>query len=146
MKVGNLGILKNLVYGASIGLCVSFILNQIFLATINDYRYVDDFSKIFHGGGATAIVLVMIAQWLHDQNEFYNLNLWVGILSIVIFWFAGSIIPIFVVGLLAILSTILGVSDFFNYLFEDLMGGFCAGGFSVGLAAGIYNHFRKNFE
>lgn len=146
MQTTNPGILKNLVYGASLGFSVSLILNQILLWTINGYYYVDDFSKMFHGGGATAIVLIMIAHWLRDKNEFYNLNLWIGILSIVTYWFAGSIIPILVVGPLVILFSMLGISDFFNYLLEEMIGGFCVGGISVGLVAGTYNHFKKKFE
>lgn len=145
MKIGNLGILKNLAYGAGIGFFVSLILYFLLLLIATDYYYADEFAKTFHGGGATGIALFLLAQWAHDENSFYKMNLWFGLAAILIFGFTGAFTPLLVLGALASLLSILNALELIDYLL-DFLGGFCSGGICVGLVAGLFNHFQKIFD
>ena len=146
LSLSNLGIFKNLAYGACLGLVISFIFNLILITVIDGYSYSDEFSKTFDGGAVTAIAIALLAVWIKDEKELYNMNLWHGLLAIGILGFAGLITPIFVLGAFAMLFGALGLMDIYNAIAEDLVGGFCMGGMSVGIVAGIWNHIQSPFE
>lgn len=138
----NLGLTKNLLYGSLLGLLLSavilFILNNILAP---DYLYLrDEMKQTYEGGALTFIAIYFVAVGFLKPQEISDLSLGMGILLIFGFAIAGYLIPIFVLGVFAlILSITTPTLEFYNLLFEAV-GPFCLGGISVGFVAGAYHY------
>lgn len=147
VKVVNLGFRKNLVYGAGLGFVVSAALNQLLLVVVGTaYYYEDGFSKMLGGGAITAVAIALMAQWFVNKNDFYNMNLWVGLISLPILGLTGMVVTLFFWGPISILFSVLGADGLIDYLAEDVLCEFCLGGVSVGVAAGMWNNFLEPFK
>ena len=142
----NLGLTKNLVYGMGLGLAIAAILQVLLNSFITDYAYKDDYAKMFDGGALTAIAIALGVGWAKDKDEIRNMNLWHGLITLLALGFSGFIAPLVVQGTFATLFGIFGAMSAYDFVAEDLLGGFCLGGISVGLAAGLWNHIDSPFD
>ena len=110
------------------GLCLK--INSI-------YPYsVDGFTQIFHGGfcagiGFFVISLMMSSKPLSEIPLSDALPIF-GMVLIV-----PPLIPLFVLGPLAILSDLFGVQELWEQFFFETLGGFLSGSLSVGLLIGL---------
>ena len=138
----NLGLTKNLLYGSLLGLICSavllFILNKFLFP---DYIYSRDVSKqMYEGGALTVVAIYFVVIGLLKPNEISEMSFGMGALVLLGMAFAGYLIPIFVLGALAVVFSITTVTfDFYNLIFE-ILGPFCMGGISVGLVAGAFHY------
>jgi hypothetical protein len=138
----NLGLTKNLLYGSLLGLLLSavilFILNNILAP---DYLYFrDEMKQTYEGGALTFIAIYFVAVGFLKPQEIADMSFGMGILLIFGFAIAGYLIPLFVLGMFAlILSITTPTLEFYNFLFEAI-GPFCLGGISVGFVAGAYHY------
>ncbi|MDB2468393.1 hypothetical protein N9W71_05940 [Planktomarina temperata] len=144
--MANLGLTKNLVYGMGLGLTIAIVLQLLLNFFIHDYAYKDDYAKVFDGGALTAISIFLGVGWTKDKDEIRNMNLWHGLIILLAIGLSGFIAPLIVQGAVATLFGIFGAMSVYNFLAEDLLGGFRLGGLSVGLAAGLWNHIDSPFD
>jgi len=140
----NLGLTKNLLYGSLLGLISSaillYILNNVLFP---DYIYTRDVMKqTYEGGALTLVSIYFVVVGLLKPKEISEMSFGMGIILLFGFLFTGYLIPIFVLGALAVVFSITTVTfDFYNLIFE-IIGPFCLGGMSVGFVAGAY-HFKN---
>ena len=133
---------KNLIYGSLIGLLCSavllFILNNFLFP---DYLYMrDEVKQTSEGGALTAISIYFVVVGLLKPKEISEISFGGGVIIVFGFLFTGYLIPIFVLGALALVFSITTVTaDFYNFIFE-IVGPFCFGGMSVGFVAGAYHY------
>lgn len=133
---------KNLIYGSLIGLLCSavllFVLNNFLFP---DYLYMrDEMKQTFEGGALTAVSMYFVVVGLLKPKEISEMSFRGGIIIVFGFLFSGYLIPLFVLGALALVFSITTVTaDFYNFIFE-IIGPFCLGGTSVGFVAGAYHY------
>jgi hypothetical protein len=133
---------KNLIYGSLIGLLCSavllFILNNFLFP---DYVYMrDEMKQTFEGGALTLIAVYFVVVGFLKPEEIVKMGFGFGVLLLFTLAVAGYLIPLFVLGALALVFSITTVTaDFYNFIFE-IIGPFCLGGTSVGFVAGAYHY------